>query len=729
MAFVSIFSGPNPPRRLLGRPEAQDLLAARMPWILGSMLVWVLAIFLRLVLLQVVEHSYYRTRAEHQHTVAIPIEPIRGELRDRRGGSLAISLKVDSLFCTPPSFYPDYRAGKIQSVSRTPAGDAEKAEADRFWGEPDRDAAAKVAAQLAPILELPRAGVLEKLLRRKPFVWIQRQLPAAKAAAIRALKLDGVDFLPESMRQYPRGSLACQILGFTNIDGLGQLGIEKTFDQQLAGKEGELIAPRDAKGRLLILEENFARIPVNGSTLQLTIDSTIQHLTEEALAEGVEKSHPANAYAVVVDPNTGEILAMAGTPTFDPNHILPRKFIGRSESEWTPAEKEEYRQYQDRQKAARRVHPVEDSYEPGSTMKIFTTSIALEEHKVHLGEPINCEGGRWFHNGTSISDTHHNGILTFEEVLWKSSNIGAAKIGLRLDPAVHYQYLRKFGFGEPTGLNFPGETAGRLLAPDRWSATTQQTMCYGYGLSVSPLQVLMAACVLANGGRLMQPYLVQKVFNDQGVLLQEFKPQVKAQVISEETSSMMRETLKGVITNGTAHRAKLDNGVEAFGKTGTSRKLINNRYDPRRHYASFMGFFPADKPQYGILFMLDDPAGDVDGGTVAAPLFKEVADGILRYRTMGPDNDQEADLKLGLRDWPASENDEAVVHVEVGRVPDLKGLTLKAAIHRVVLAGGVPRVEGLGASAATAYRVKDQDPPPGGPLELQAVVKIRLGGT
>jgi len=713
VAIISMLSSPHPPRRLLGRPEPQDLLASRLPWILASMLAWVLMILLRLVWLQVVQHGYYRTRAEHQHTVVVPIEPIRGELRDRRGGSLAISLKVDSLFCTPPAFYPDYRAGKGDSV--------------RNWGDPDRDAARKVAAQLARVLELPAPMVLEKLLRKKPFVWLERQLAPAKTAAIRALKLDGVDFLPESKRQYPRGSLACAIVGFTNIDGVGQLGIERTFNEQLAGQEGELIAPRDAKGRLLILEENFARIPVNGSTLQLTLDATIQHLVEQALDEGVAKSHPANAYAVVVDPNTGEILAMAGEPTFDPNHIMPKKFMTRSESEWTAADREEYRQYQDRQRAARKVHPVEDSYEPGSTMKIFTTSIALEERKVHLGEIINCEGGHWFHNGASISDTHHNGLLTFEEVLWKSSNIGAAKIGLRLEPAVHYQYLRKYGFGEPTGLNFPGETAGRLLAPDRWSATTQQTMSYGYGLSVSPLQILMAGCALANGGRLMQPYLVQKIFNDQGVMLTEFKPQVKAQVISEETSAMMRETLKGVITNGTAHRAKLDGNVEAFGKTGTARKLINGKYDPRRHYASFMGFFPADKPQFGILFMLDDPAGDVDGGTVAAPLFKEVADGIMRYRLSGRDTEPEADLKLGLRDWPVSENDEAVVHVEVGKVPDLKGLTLKSAIQRVVLAGGVPELDGIGPVGQTALKVQDQSPPPGAPLEPQSVVKIRVG--
>jgi len=708
--FVPSYAQPS--RRLLGRPEPRELVTARLPWILGSMCFWVLMILLRLVWLQVVEHHHYQVKAEQQHTVVVPIQPIRGELRDRRGGSLAISLKVESLFCTPASFYPDFRAGHSDAV--------------RNWGEPDREAALKVASQLGPILEIPRAAMLEKLLRRKTFVWIERQLSAPKVAAIKALKLDGVDFLPESKRQYPRGSLACQIVGFTNIDGVGQLGIERTFDEQLSGKAGELIAPRDAKGRLLILQENFSKIPVNGSTLQLTLDATIQHLVEDALEEGVEKSHPATAYAVVVDPFTGEILAMAGTPTFDPNHVLPRKFMNRSEAEWTAAEKEEYRKEQERQKAARKVHPVEDSYEPGSTMKIFTAAIALEERKVHLGEAINCEGGHWKYKDTTVSDTHHNGVLTFEQVLWLSSNVGAAKIGLRLDPAVHYQYLRKFGFGEPTGLNFPAETAGRLVAPDRWSNTSQLTMSYGYGLSVSPLQILMAGCVLANGGRLMQPYIVQKVFNDQGIMLQEFKPRMKEQVLSEETSAMMREVLKGVLTSGTAHKAILDGNVVAFGKTGTARKIINGVYDPRRHFASFMGFFPADKPQYGMLFMLDDPASDADGGTVAAPLFKKVGDAVMRYRLSGRDGDQEPDLKLSLRDWPVSENDEAVVHVEVGKVPDLKGLTLKSAIHRVLLAGGMPRLDNLGPAQGGAYRVQGQSPAPGAPLDPQGVVKINL---
>ncbi len=711
MAILATILGSSQPRRLLGRPEAKERVASRLPWVLGFMALWALFIFIRLIQLQIVEHKRYRIRAEHQHTVEVPIPPVRGELLDRRGESLAISLKSESLFCTPQAFYPDYKV--------------EKGEA-RSWGNPNVKAANEVAVKLARILDIPKRVVLERLLTKKPFVWIERQLGPSKVAAVRALEDDSLGLLPESSRHYPRGSLACQVLGFTNIDGKGQLGIEQSYDKELSGVQGTLIAPRDAKGHLLILQENYAKVPVNGMSMQLTIDATIQHIVEEALEEGVRLSHPQTAYAVVVDPNTGEILAMAGTPTFNPNRILPAKFMNRPMSDLNQAERAELKVEQERQKFARKVHPVEDAYEPGSTMKIFTAAIALEERKVHLGEKIDCGPGRWnFGNGITVSDTHPHGVITFEEILAQSSNVGSAKLGLRVDPAAHYRYLRAFGFGEPTGLNFPGETAGRLIAPDRWSFPTQITFSYGYGLSTSPLQILMAGCAVANGGKLMRPYLVKDIYNDQGKLLKGTKPLMRKQVISEETSALMREVLKGVITSGTGKKAKLE-GVDALGKTGTARKVINGEYDTRRHYVSFMGFFPADKPQYGMIFMLDDPEGDVTGGDVAAPLFKKIGDAIWSYRQNSNSVDQMPDLKLSLRDWPSSENDEAVVHVERGRVPELRGLALKTAIQRIVMSGGIPEVEGS-PSGDMATRVFSQSPEPGAASDAKTIVKIRVG--
>ena len=709
---MGLFSAsPAAPRRLLGRPGSEDLATVRLPWLLWGILAWGLAILSRLIWLQVVQHKRFQAQADQQHTITVPVPPIRGEIRDRRGEALAISLKAESLFVTPRVFYPNYR----------------KSGGDRQWGEPDRKLAGQVAARLAPILELPRGAVMERLLRRSPFVFLERQLPASKVAAIKALDLEGLEFLEESRRMYPRGSLASQIIGFVNVDGLGQLGIEQSYETMLAGRKGEFVAARDARGRLRLLREQFTQTPANGSTLQLTLDSTIQHIVEEALEEAVRLSRPATAYAVVVDPNTGEILAMAGTPRFDPNQILPKKFRNRGETDLSAAEREELRAELERQKAARKVHPVEDAYEPGSTMKVFTAAMALEERKVHLGEKFDCMGGRWvFSPKLTINDTHRHGVLSFEEVLWQSSNVGAAKMGMRLDPGVHFQYLHKFGFGEPTGLAFPGETNGRLPAPGTWSAVTQPTLSYGYGLSASPLQVLMAGCAIANGGKLMKPLLVSRIYNDKGALLKENRPEARYQVMSDETSALMREALKGVVTSGTAKKAKLDGGVEAFGKTGTSRKIINGAYDPRRHFASFMGFFPAEAPQYGILVMLDDPAGDADGGSVAAPVFKRIGDAILRYRQTGADADRGADLKLSLRDWPLGETDEAVVHVEEGKVPDLKDLSLKAAIQRIVMVGGVPRIEGRPHGIAAA-RVRGQSPEPGADLRRGQAVIIRLG--
>jgi cell division protein FtsI (penicillin-binding protein 3) len=360
-------------------------------------------------------------------------------------------------------------------------------------------------------------------------------------------------------------------------------------------------------------------------------------------------------------------------------------------------------------------------------MKIFTAAIALEERKVRLGESIDCLGGTWQYapNVPPITDSHAFRALPFEQVLWQSSNIGAAKIGLRIRPADHHKYLKEFGFGDPSGLNFAGETSGRLPVPASWSVPTQYTLSYGYGLMASPLQVLMAGCAVANGGRLMKPYMVKAVYNDKGTLLQETRPEVRSQVISEETSAMMREALKGVVTQGTGRKAAL-HGVEAFGKTGTSRKIIDGKYDTKRHFASFMGFFPADKPKYGILFMLDDPIGDVTGGDVAAPAFKKIGDAIQHYTSSAPRPVMTEDLRLTLHDWPMNEGDEAAIHVQVGRTPDLRGLGLRSAIQRVVLAGGVAQVKSQGPTGDRPYKVASQTPEPGRPLPENKVLTIQL---
>ncbi|MDR1841050.1 MAG: hypothetical protein LBQ86_03900 [Holophagales bacterium] len=734
------------PKRLLGRPEARDLAISRLPWIFAIVLIWALLVCARLVWIQVYQRHAYQERAVRQHSVKVTIEPIRGEIRDRNDEMLATSLPSESLYVTPQTFYPDFSRNK----------DAEGKTADS-WGEPDLAFAKSYAGRVAKILERSERYVLDRFLRKRDWVLVERQLSPIRAAALKemnkeilqemtrdvAKKADAAEkkepvrrvarrdpalvFVPEYRRYYPRNSLACQVVGFVNDRGEGQLGVERAYNKILAGQQGVLVAPKDGLNKYLILKESFLEIPINGSRLQLTIDATIQGIVEEALEVTVAQSRPKTAHCLVVDPDTGEILAMAGTPFFDPNTSLPRKFRGRSESEMSNAEKAELREWVRTQQVARKVHPLEDSYEPGSTMKIFTAAIALEERKVHLGESIDCMGGTWQYapNIPPVTDSRGYGSLAFEQVLWQSSNIGTAKIGLRIKPADHYKYLKDFGFGEPTGLNFAGETSGRLPAPSTWSIPTQYTLSYGYGLMASPLQVLMAGCAVANGGRLMKPYLVKAVYNDKGALLQEFKPEVRSQVLSEETSAIMREVLKGVITKGTAKKAEL-NEVDAFGKTGTSRKIIDGKYDTRRHFASFIGFFPADRPKYGILFMLDDPIGDVTGGEVAAPAFKKIGDAIHRYTSSAPRPVQAENLRLTLHDWPINESEEHSIHVQSGRTPNLVGLSLKSAIQRVILAGGGVRVRGAEPNGVKPYKVASQSPAPDAPLPEDRVVTVQL---
>ena|GEM_PF-149139 len=732
-------------KHVLGKPGAQDLSVARLPWIFAFFFLWIALVGARLFWIQINQRQHYQDRAMRQHFIQKNIDPIRGEIRDRNDEVLATSLPSESLYVTPPVFYPNY------SRKRNASGGN-----DIHWGEPDMEFAREYARRVASVLERPEAFVLDRFLRKSNWFLVERQLSPIKVAALKEVNRDilqdvnrdiadandkkgknrqtrrpqrkepALAFIPEYRRYYPRNSLACQVLGFVNDGGKGQLGVEMAYETMLAGQTGIINAPKDGLNNYSILKESYIEVPVNGSRLQLTIDSTIQQIVEEVLEETVAKSRPVTAHCVVVDPSSGEILAMAGTPVFDPNIFIPNKFRGRPDSDLSNAERQELRNWHSTQQAARKVHPLEDSYEPGSTMKIFTAAMALEERKVRIGESIDCMGGQWQYapNVPPITDSRRYGSLSFEQVLWQSSNVGTAKIGMRVKPADYYRYLKEFGFGDPT-LNFAGETKGSVPAPVSWSVPTQYTLSYGYGLSASPLQVLMAGSAIANGGKLMKPQLIRAIYNDKGTLLRGFEPEMRFQVISEETSRIMRDVLKGVITDGTAKKAALD-GADAFGKTGTSRKVINGKYDTSRHYASFLGFFPADKPKYGILVMLDEPVGDVTGGDVAAPAFKKIGDAILRYTSSAPQSVKGENLRLTLLDWPVNEGDEASIHVQRGRTPDIMGHNLRNAIQKVILAGGNIQIAGENHVRSGAFRVTAQSPEPGKPLPGDGIVKVQL---
>lgn len=652
---------------------------------------WILLIICRLAQLQIFMHSDLSRLAKNQQIATQPIIAKRGKIIDRNGFSLAESIETSSLAARPIFFYPQYKkTGK--SV---------------IWGEPDRSAAKYVANLLSPLIDIEASRIENKLLTKKPFIYIARPLSPeiTRQVESRDISRFGLTLEKVFVRSYPKGSYAAQVVGYTDLDGEGKLGIEQIYNDVIKGQNGERNVYVDGKKRFMVDNNRVTKEPIAGFNLELTLDSTIQRYAEEALATAVTKARPKSAYAIVVNPNTGEILAAASYPTFDPN-------LSVSKSTKTLEEALE----------SRKFHAVTDGYEPGSTMKVLTIAMALEEGLVSLDESIDCKGPYRTPFGQIITDHGKNGFLKVNEILAKSSNIGTAKIGMRLPKQDFYSYLDKFGFGKPSGLGVAGEIRTPLLPVEDWSGSTQYTLTYGYALLTSPLHVLMAGSAVANGGILMRPMLVKNIYAEDGSIVKKFSPEEKERVISEKTSALMRDILKDVVTVGTAKKARL-NGVDSFGKTGTSYKRVNGKYSDGRHqYASYLGFFPADKPQYGILVMLDDAQNGGDGGDIAAPAFKEIAENIIRYKKTPTDtlvDNLPITLKLG--NWPDPSPEEWVP--DLNKVPDLKGLSLKIALQRIIASGGIPRVS-LGNKQTTIHRVQFQDPQPFTDLEKGQIVKV-----
>ena len=675
-------------RRFLPEENASSPRFKIIQWILVS---WILIIIFRLFQLQIFLHTDMSRLANNQQMTSQPIIAKRGKIIDRNGFSLAESIETSSLAVRPSFFYPQHKkVGKQIN-----------------WGEPDRSSARYVANLLSPLIGMEPGRIENKLLTKKPFVYIARPLSpeVTRQVESKGVSRFGLTLEKVFIRSYPKGTYAAQIVGFTDIDGEGKLGMEQIYNDLIRGQNGERNVYVDGRKRLMVDNNRITQEPIPGFNLELTLDSTIQRYAEEALTTAVAKSRPKSAYAIIVNPNTGEILGAASYPTFDPNLSVTKSKMTLEEA-----------------LAARKFHAVEDGYEPGSTMKVFTVAMALEENLVNLEESIDCRGPFRTPFGQVITDHGKHGFLKVNEVLAKSSNIGTAKIGIRLPREDFYSYLDKFGFGQPSGLGVPGEIRTPILPVKEWSGSTQYTLTYGYALLTSPLHVLMAGSAIANGGILMKPMLVKNIFTEDGSIIKTFPPEEKKRVISEKTSALMRDILQDVVLEGTAKRAKLD-GVGSFGKTGTSYKRVNGRQNDNRHqYASYMGFFPADKPQYGILVMLDDAQSGGDGGDIAAPAFKQIADNIIRYKKT-PTNISANNLPitLNLGNWPDPSIEEWIP--DSNKVPDLKGLSLKVALQRIVASGGTPRVS-LGNKQAKIHKIQSQDPVPHADLEKGQIIKV-----
>ena len=528
--------------------------------------------FLRLVTIQLLRASFLSRLAAKQHTYYMELEPKRGAIYDCRRRPLAVNVATYSLYAVPP--------------------DVKDAEA--------------VAARLKELLGLDPAFVRERLARPKQFVWLARKLEGPTMEKVEALKLDGLTFLKESRRSYPNATLASHLLGFAGIDNVGLEGLELTYDAYLRGTPGWTYVLRDARQRPLTVTD-VLQPPLDGYSLVLTIDEVIQFIAERELEKAYVKYKAKGAMIVVMDVATGAILASACRPTYDLN--APAS---------APLE-------------ARRHRVVTDFFEPGSAFKIVTASAALNEKAFSLEDKIFCENGTYRVANHILHDVHEYGWLPFLKVIGYSSNIGTTKVAQKLGASKVYDYAAAFGFGKTTHSGFHGEVGGILKPVSQWSKTSIGAVPIGQEVCVTTLQMVRAVAAIANGGVLMQPYVVKAIVDKRGEVIRAFAPKAVCRVMAEETAATVRTVLAWAVEEGTGRpaRSKL---FPFAGKTGTAQKI-----DPRGGYshslfmASFVGFAPVDNPKIAIAVVVDEPRPYYYGGVVSAPVFKAVAEDVLKY--------------------------------------------------------------------------------------------------
>jgi cell division protein FtsI/penicillin-binding protein 2 len=549
---------------------------------------WMAAVGARLAYLQTSQHEWLSKRARMQQLDAEPQPAARGLILDRQGRELARSVDADS-------FYADPREVE------------------------DPDAA---AAALASALDLDANGLALRLKEgkgsRRGFVWVARRVEDERASRVKALKIKGVYSTEEQRRRYPNGGLAAHVLGFVGLDAKGLAGVEQVYDAALAGESGRLVLDADAKRRPFESMGSDAR---DGGTLVLTIDQTVQYIVERELAAAVERTHAKSAAAVVLEPRTGEVLALANAPSFDPNDA------GGASAE------------------ARRNDALQNIYEPGSTFKLVSFTGALEEKLIKPDDRIDCPGsislpGRVVHD-------HARGSLTATEALAKSSNVAAIKLGLKLGNDRLYEYIRRLGFGAKTGVELPGETAGLIRPVSKWQPGSIGSVPIGQEVGVTPVQMAAAYGAIANDGVRVAPHLVREVRDAEGRTVARTEAE-SHRVVSEETARALRRMLETVTLNGTARAAQLE-GYTAAGKTGTAQKVDprTHAYSSTKYVASFVGFAPIENPAAVIIVVLDEPVGLHQGGQVAAPVFSEIANQVLPYLGVMPDQAPEAKSPTG----------------------------------------------------------------------------------
>lgn len=560
----------------------REQIVTRVKIIAGILLVAYVALVARAADLQIFKGDVFRELANRQQNRTLKTLPQRGEIVARDGEELAVSLAVDSAFANPAEI-----------------------------ADPDKTARAIAAITKQDVRKLA------KLLRKRgSFVWVARQLDEPVAAKLRAAKLPGIGFERESKRYYPNNALMGQVLGFVGLDANGLEGIEKRYDEYIRGESEVVQLRRDALNRGILTDDVQESLPEAGHRIELTVDKAVAYEAQKALDAAVAKYKAVNGVAIAQDVDTGAILAMAVSPPFNPNR---------------------YKEYPI---GYGRNRAVADVYEPGSTMKAVLLAAALQEKVVSPGTLVYCENGEYRVADRTIRDTHKHGWLTASDVVKVSSNIGALKIGRMLGRDAWFRYIEAFGLTAESDIDLPGEAKGLMRPLKRWNEVTFANTTYGQGLGSTPLQVVNAVSTLANGGKLMRPYIVQRVVDPKGNAVYEAEPEVRRTAVEPWVAARVRETLEAVVgeEGGTGALANVP-GYRVAGKTGTSQKIDpeTGAYSRTRYISTFVGFLPARDPRVAILVSVNEPQGEIYGGIVAAPVFSAIATKAMERLHVPPD--------------------------------------------------------------------------------------------
>jgi cell division protein FtsI (penicillin-binding protein 3) len=647
-------------------------LKRRMTVAVAALGLWAVGIEARLAYLQIAMRPELQQRAERQHNRTQPVPGERGDIVDRRGHMLATSVDADSIYAVPTEIE-------------------------------DRDAAvAGLCTALGDCTPRDRQRLLERFGNQRAFAYVRRQVSPDAARRVAALNLDGIGFIKESRRFYPNTHLAAHVLGYVGVDNNGLSGIESAYDSQISGKAGTVVVTTDARRHVF---SRLERPPTAGSSIELTIDEYLQHVAERELQAGVRDNHAAGGSVVIMDPSTGEILAMANEPTFNPNA------------------------FGDSPEVARRNRAVQDLYEPGSTFKIVTASAAIEEQVMPMDALVDTSPGV-LRIGSRVIDEFggaSHGVLSFVDVIVRSSNVGAAKIGFKLGTERLSRYVERFGFGRALSPDFPGESPGIVWSPDKWTDNAIASVSMGYQVGVTALQMAAAVSAVANGGELVVPRVVRAVYRDNRRYA--VAPEVLKRAINADTAAAVTTIMEEVVARGTATLAAVP-GYSVAGKTGTASKLIGGHYSASENNASFVGFVPSRKPAVTIIVVIDAPhANGNSGGGVSAPIFSRIAGATLRYLGVPPTINPAPPVLVARRDPPGgaapiADRGPAISLISSSgdphAMPDLRGLSAREATRTLMRLGLSARLSGQGV-------VVTQHPPAGAPIEAGDVCRLDLG--